>query len=489
MLTAIHIALEENIYPRYERFLDANGDLLQVREIPEYWLTIADYHNRNSDTVAAIETYRNTLTMQPKNSDAIEGLIWTMLGNDTDKATLRETLDDFEAVATEIPSLWNPYAVGYLNANDPKTSLRWFSKIMAKGDHDYNILLSFADALEQTGNTTHAYKVRQYALQQLLPQVLASTDDKIDDLTRDYISVLGSYGSAAENEAWTEKLLTGIEDATPEESAWRRELAASWYLATQRSDYARLVMTRIHERRLESPAWQRLAVALDQNDLPAVKDILASTNSELTTGDEILALRKLGHERQAFVLAKQTLADENNSIGERDIAREHLQSIRGSRPGYYAGIASQTELGNLSVTESGLSLRHTLSAADLGFEVEYQRNKLSSDVLAVANSNEDDLAVSAHFGNSTRGGRLTAGINANGAEDLNYTSGSYYIRDRRGKRELVSEVAFNEVAENAAEFRLDAKQNRAEVSFQSTIGKREFVRVSGNVNELSLIHI
>ena len=342
LLSAIHIALKENIYPHYERFLDADGDLLKVREIPEYWLTIADYHNRNSDTVAAIETYRNTLAMQPENTDAVQGLIWTMLGEDTNKAILVETLDEFENIATESPELWNPYAVGYLSAKDPQTSLRWFSKIMAKGDHDYNILLSFADALEQTDNTTHAYKVRQYALQQLLPQVLASTDDKIDDLTRDYISVLGSYGSAAENEAWTEKLLTGIEEATPEESAWRRELAASWYLATQRSDYARLVMTRIHERRLESPAWQRLAVALDQNDLPAVKDILASTNSELTTGDEILALRKLGHERQAFVLAKQTLADENNSIGERDIAREHLQSIRGSRPGYYAGIASQT---------------------------------------------------------------------------------------------------------------------------------------------------
>ena len=485
LLSAIHIALKENVYPHYERFLDANGDLLEVREIPEYWLTIADYHNRNSDTVAAIETYRNTLTMQPKNSDAIEGLIWTMLGNDTDKATLRETLDDFEAVATEIPSLWNPYAVGYLSANDPKTSLRWFSKIMAKGDHDYNILLSFADALERSDNNTHAFKVRRYAMQQLLPQVLASNDSKIDDLSRDYISILRSYGSAAENEVWTQKLLTGIEDATPEESAWRRELAASWYLATQRSDYARLVMTKIHERRLESPAWQRLAVALNENDLPVVKDILASTNSELTTGDEILALRKLGHERQAFVLAKKTLDDLNNSANERDIARQHLQSIRGSRPGYYAGIASQTEIGNLSVTESGLSLRHTLSAADLGFEVEYRRNRLSSDVLAVANADENDLAVSAHFGNSTRGGRLTAGINSNDADDLNYTSGEYYIRDRSGRRELVSEVGINEVAENAAEFRIGAKQNRAEVSFQSTIGRREFVRVSGNVNELA----
>jgi len=249
LLSAIHIALKENIYPHYERFLDADGDLLAVREIPEYWLTIADYYNRNSDTTAAIETYRNTLAMQPENTDAVQGIIWTMLGDDTDKAALVEVLDEFEDVATEIPALWNPYAVGYLSAKDPQTSLRWFSKIMATGDHDYNILLSFADALEQTDNNTHAFKVRQYAMQQLLPQVLASTDGKIDDLPRDYISVLRSYGSAAENEAWTEKLLTGIEDATPEESAWRRELAASWYLATQRSDYARLVMTRIHERR------------------------------------------------------------------------------------------------------------------------------------------------------------------------------------------------------------------------------------------------
>ena len=485
LLSAIHIALKENIYPHYERFLDANGDLLKVREIPEYWLTIADYHNRNSDTQAAIDTYRDTLVMQPDNTNAIEGIIWTMLGNDTDKDDLLEILDEYQDAAAEIPSLWNPYAIGYLNASDPQSSLRWFSKIMAKGDHDYNVLLSFADALEQTDNNAHAYKVRQYALQQLLPQVLARGDGKIDDLSRDYISVLRSYGSAAENEAWTEKLLTGIEDVTPEESAWRRELAASWYLATQRTDYARLVMTRIHERRLESPAWQRLAVALNENNLPVVREILASTESNLTTGDEILALRKLGHERQAFVLAKNTLADDRSSASERNIARGHLQSIRGSRPGYYAGIASQTELGNLNVTESGLSLRHTLSAADLGFEVEYRRNRLSSDVLAIANSDEDDLAITAHFGNSKRGGRLTAGVNANGEDDLNYTSGQYYIRDRSGRRELSSEVVFNEVADNSAEFRIGARQSRAEVSFRSTIGRREFVRVSGNVNELA----
>ena len=484
LLSAIQIALQENVYPHYERFLDANGDLLEVREIPEYWLTVAEYHNRKSDKQAAIETYRNTLQIHPDNSDAVSGLIWTLLGENPDDATLLATLNEFESAAAEQPKLWSAFAVGYLNADDPKSSLRWFSKLMAKNDNDYNTLLAFADALDQVGNATHAYKVRNFALAQLRPQVLAQTSGKVDDLARDYISLLRRYGSAEENEIWTQKLLAGVEDSTPEESAWRHELAASWYLATQRNDYARLIMTKIHERRLESPVWQRLAVALGDNNLPAIREILASSKSELSTGDEILALRKIGHERKAYALAKNTV-DQSRLESERNTARGHLISLRNSRPGYYSGLVTQREVGQLNITESGLSLRHTLTAADLGFEVEYQRNSLNSDQFAIANSNEDDLAVSAHFGNSRRGGSITAGVNINDDDNLNYTSGEYYIRDASGKRELTSQVSFNEVAESAAELRIGAKQDKAEVAFQTAFGRREFVRLSGNVNELT----
>ncbi len=484
LLTAIHIALTENVYPHYERYLDADGDLLKVREIPEYWLAIADHHNRNSDTAAALETYQNTLVMQPDSTEALTGLIWTMLGTDTDDQTIVNTLEKHADRATEVPALWNPYAVGYLRVKQPETSLRWFSKLMARDDHDYNILLSFADALEQSGNNAHAYKVRTFAMQQLLPLVMANTTDKIDDLGRDYISILRSYGSAAENEAWTQKLIAGIDDASPEESAWRRELAASWYLATQRNDYARLVMTKMHERRLESPAWQRLAVAMHDNDLPVVKEILASSRSKLSTGDEILALRKLGLERKAYVLAKDTTVN-SKSTSEQNVAREHMMSIRGSRPGYYSGLVRQKQLGRLDITESVLSLRHTLSAADIGFELDYQRSILNSDFYNINSANEDNVELSAHFGNSLIGGRLTTGVNATENNDLTYTSGRYYVRNPESKSELVSEVAFNEVADNSAEFRLGARRDKAELSYQTAIGNREFVKVSGNVNELA----
>ena len=485
LLTAMRLALSENIYPHYERYLDADGDLLEVRELPDYWIAIADHYNRQSDTDAAIETYRSTLAAHPNHESALSGLIWTLLGEHVDDETLLATLEQHEELATKTPELWHPYAVGYLRATEPKTSLRWFSKIMSKGDNDYNILLSFADALEQTGNNTHAYRVRQYALAQLQPRVLADASDQIDDLARDYISLLRSFGSAAENEAWTERLLAGVDQSSAAEGAWRRELAASWYLSTQRNDYAKLVMTKTHERRLESPAWQRLAVALADNDQIQIKEILAGSKNNLSAGDEILALRKLGRDREAFVIAKN-VAENSNSATESESAKQHLISLRGSRPGFYAGRVTQRSLGDLDITESGLSLRHTLSAADLGFEVDYRRKQLSSDQVALASNNEDNLEVSAYFGNSFRGGRLTAGVNSYDSEELNYTSGEYYIRDRAGKRELSSEIGLNEVPESTdTDIRLNAKQDSAALAFRSTFGKREFISLSGSVSEVT----
>ncbi len=483
LLAAMHIALNDNVYPHLERYLDASDELIGLRQIPEYWLTIADYHNRNSDTVAALETYENTLMMEPDNTDAMSGLIWTLLASEDNNAKLLTTLEKYQTAAVELPNLWSPYAVGYLRVNKPHESLRWFSKLMVKDDHDYNILLSFADALEQTGNTPHAYKVRSYALGQLRPLVLAGSGGETNDLARDYVGLLQTYGSASENELWTERLLEDIPAGSEQETSWRRELAASWYLATQRSDYARLIMTKTHEKRLQSPVWQQLAVALHDDNIGAVREILAS-GQDLSTGDQILALRKIGKERQAYVLARNTMENGLNDA-ERNNAREHVMALRGARPGYYSAGVRRQEIGNLNITESGLSLRHTLAAADIGFAVDVKHNELDSGELALAEGSEDDVAVTAWFGNTRHGGRITTGINSQGQDDLNYTSGRYFITDRRGRRELSTEVAINEVGTGVAELRVGAKQDRAEVAFETAVGRSEFIKLSGQVNEIS----
>ena len=126
-----------------------------------------------------------------------------------------------------------------------------------------------------------------------------------------------------------------------------------------------------------------------------------------------------------------------------------------------------------------------VSAADIGFEVEYKHNLLKSEQLAVANSNEDDLELSAHFGNSRQGGSLSAGINSNGAEELGYTTGSYYLRDSTGNKELLSTLELNRVADGSDLLRLSAKEDKAELALRAGFGRREFLRFSGSVNELT----
>jgi len=482
LLMAINVALREDIYPHAERYLDANHELLELRELPDYWLTVADYHNRNQDQIAALETYQNTLLMQPDNIDALAGLVWTSLGENADSEKLSEILEKHGDSAAEHPQLWAPFAIASMNANDPEGSLRWFSKIMQRDDHDYNILLAFADALDQTDNANHAYKVRSYALNKLRPLVAAQSALEVNDLVRDYVGLLRTYGSASENEAWTQRVVEDTPGNSDDESAWRHELAASWYLATQRNDYARLIMTQLHEKRLKAPAWQQLALAINENNTSSITEILASAE-DLSTTDQILALRKVGRESEAYELAKSAAA--KSSGIQRSIALEQVISLRNSRPGFVGSGVRQRQLGNLDITESDLALRHTLTATDFGIAVDYQRNNLSSDEFAVNESTENDVSLTAHYGNTRRNVSLTTGINSNGADDLSYATGRFSLRGNNGRRQLSTEVALNEIPESSPQLRLAAKRNRAEVSFETSVGKQEFVKLTGRVSEVA----
>ncbi len=483
LMSAMNVALEEDIYPHRERYLDANGELIVLRDKPGYWLTLADYYTRHSDTLAAIDTYENILMLQPDNTDAMTGILWSLMGQSpADTARLTDTLSKYSNTAVDRPELWSAFAVAHLSINDAQGSLRWFSKIMLQDEHDYNVLLSFADALEQTGNTTHAFKVRQYTLNKLRPLVLAQTETQTNDLARDYITLLQRYGSTGENEAWAQRLLADAAESETPEAAWRREVAAAWYLSTQRNDYARLILTQMHEKRLQTPAWQQLALAVADDDFNTVEEILAS-GRPLSSGDRILALRKIGKETKAFQLAQATMTA-GATDAERRNATSHVVAMRVHRPGYTAGALNRQAINNLDITESGLSLRHTLATADIGFSVAYNHRDMTRANAAIVNSNEDDLAVTLHFGNSLRGGSVTAGINAREQDEMNYSGGQLYLRDRTGKKELSTEVYINEITDSTEGLRLAAKRDRAELAYSHRLGSNEYVRLSGSMDEI-----
>jgi phosphoribosylaminoimidazole (AIR) synthetase len=66
-----------------------------------------------------------------------------------------------------------------------------------------------------------------------------------------------------------------------------------------------------------------------------IEEILASGET-LSSGDRILALRNVGREQEAFVLARKTM-DEGLTDAERRTATDQVIAMRYQRPGYSGG--------------------------------------------------------------------------------------------------------------------------------------------------------
>lgn len=482
LMQATQLVFRHDLYPQVERYLDATDELQLLRRSPDYWDLAAAYHVRNIDPTAAHEAFDYALQIEPENISAISGLMWLHIGqNDNEK--LQQAVARYLPLAADEKELWAPFALASLKLGEPEKSLPWFSRIMERDEHDYNILLTFADALEQTGQAGHAFKVRQYAVQKLRPLIVASTGAKTDELASSYVSLLIAHGATADKERWVQRLLKGVPEGDSQESFWREELAISWYLSTQRHDYAKVLMTRIHEDRLATPVWQDLALAMREDNLPRLAEILAS-GKRIEPTDRLAALTKLGQENEAFALARQVM---KNGIrqSDRSAARSQYVALRNYRPGYYAGTVQQKDFSDLSITETSLSLRHTPSGRSYGFGVDYAQNQLGSDVFDLGQTaDETDVAVTAWYGDSRSGGTVTTGVVSNDIQDSPYLRGRYYKRNRRGTSEFTADATVNAPSTGSSELRIAALEDQAALGYETRVGAHEFLRLGGKVNSI-----
>ena len=480
---ALNIVFQHDLYPHVERYLDANDELIVLRDMPGYWVSAAAYHVSNADTVAAEQAFDETLSREPDNVAAVTGKFWLQLGQpDSDKllALMNKHLD----TAAETPELWAPYALAHMKLKTPQDSLQWFNKIMERDEHDYNLLLTFADALDQVGNTDHAYKVRQYTMRKLRPAIAQSTRGQTRDLASSYANLLVAHGTVAENERWIQSLMDGEAAKTASEEFWREEIAIAWYLSTQRHEYARLLMTRLHEERIDTPVWQELALALHDDDVPKLQEILAS-GKPLEDTDELAALSQLGRDKDAFALAQQTMLT-SKSQAARQVARNQYVALRNYRPAYYAGNVQHTDLSDLGITETSLSLRHTPAHGDYSFGIDVAENQLNSDKFALPDSGtETEIAITARYGDSRSGASVTTGVVSTDDNVFPYVKGDYYKRDRQGRRAFNANASINAPTSASPELRIAGLQHQAEASYEHDVGSHEYVRLGGSVQSLN----
>ena len=500
-LKAMSLAVKANADQVASKMLARTARNRPLRELPEYWTLAAQSLLQQGKPVEAFDAYERALILDAKNVAAVSGLIWAHIG-EGNKSKLAELLIEHAELADNQPVLWSPFAVGHVQTGNAKESLRWFDRLLDTIDADYSMLLTYADALDLAGRVDHGLKVRRFALQKLRPLLAAGSVDDTDELVRQYTSLISKYADAETRERWVRYLLqdaeteTGASAVASTESTgsdgdrfWKQDIAISWLMSSQRHQHARLVMARLHDRRLQQPEWQSLALAMESDDRKKIEAVL-SQSDQLSLGNRILALRQLGREKEAYALAATGLRT-SGSLSEKQLSEQQYVYLRGSRPSYTSATAQQSSFGNLTSSDAGFNVRHTFANRDAGSEVAYRNQTLKSDDLSLEGlENRSDITLTLNFGNSNRGGHIAAGVLADELAETVYGRGRLRWYNGKRTREWYAELAYNEQPDQSSELRVAGVQNRASAGINSSFGVREFfdlrvdaIEVSGRLSE------
>lgn len=496
-LVAMQLALKAGNTAVLEMFSPESVETDELKKAPEYWVQIAAQRLRENDNEGALEAYDQALAIDEFHVSSIAGLLWLAIAEPND-AQLQGYLQRYDSFAANTPELWQPMAVGYLQLGAASTSVLWFYRLIDQIDSDYSMLLTYADALEYAGRASAARKVRQYTLQNLRPILLENAKQDQAFLLRHYSRISTRYESVANNERLINYLLaheagTGNEQAGTNagygEDLWRQDLAISWLMSTQQHELARVLMTEMHGRRLQAPAWQRLALALKDKDDEAIEAVMQAKGS-LSIGNHILALRQLGHDREAYALAEQALEPGAwlfaSDASDKRVAQDQYVVLRNTRPSFFDTSVSGRSVSGLAVQDAGVGFRHTFAQSNLGVAFALKNRNLTSDQYELAGTSDiADLSVSLFYNNGIQSASLTAGAINTENGDESYARGRLATRSKDRRQGVALELAANESVELSSELIIAGVQNRATVAFDSDIGRRQFLRLRAELTEIN----
>ncbi len=481
--TAMNLAFKTGNTDDAELFLQQNEETVELQKHAGYWNLAASIHQKNGSRDAAVAAYQKALEIEPSNASALSGLLWSHIDAQNTDA-IAEFIETHKDTAESEPALWSPFGIGFLQLGLAEQSLTWFDRQLDRIEADYNMLLTFADALEYAGRAEPARQVRLYTIRKLRPALSDGSEADQDVLFRQYAQLLNRYGSAEDKERLAVMMLRTASEQTDSSSYWREDVAISWLMATQRHEHARLVMAKLHDQRLATPAWQELSLAMAADNVSQIHAVLNGTG-EVSVGNHILALRQLGEDQSAFTMAKRASVHAP-SLSDREIARGQVQAMRSERPRFTSGKHKQTSMNGLSIAETGFSVRHSFDSMNLGFAVDFTERQFSSDRYGLADiDSQSDVALTLFHGDRGFGGEVTAGFNMNDSDSLVYALTRHHLRNRSGTRTLSAELAYNEAASASAILRVAAKQNRATLGYEQALGHREYIKFQANINDIT----
>ncbi|MBX3192146.1 MAG: tetratricopeptide repeat protein [Labilithrix sp.] len=340
-----------------------------LHQMPDYFQLRGDCLRQLGDLDGAHRAYVAGLALSPDDPVARANVLWTALAGHDD-AQVRARVTAWASSARSQPVLWAPMAFGLARVGRYEDALRFHRLQLAADPRDPRVLLDLSEVLSKLGHGRAANDVRRRAVARLESEAAARlraprrTDDDVH-LVDATIAALRDRAGVPRADRWMSVL---VRRARKERgSRIQDELAADFYLSTDRPEYARPFVAGRGANDDAAFRKHRLSLALLDDDHAAIRATL-SRPGLLSNDARAHGLLALDREREAGGLITEILAREPNTVDEpalreelNGIGERHRPQVRAG--GAYAHVTGLDVAGPIaSVSHDALGGRVTYEA-------------------------------------------------------------------------------------------------------------------------------
>ena len=436
-----------------------------------YWLLRAGQADRAGDYQQALYDYQAALRINPASNSTRSRILWTLV-NASRPELLQYYLRRFQSLAAADATLWGAYAAALTSLGRAREALPWYVRQLEMHDRDYLWLLNFADVLGQAGRHNSALRIRRYAFNQLRPEAgrLLNAGTGQDPLSLRYTALLRDMAGAPSGENGLRRLVQ-TQVASPRQQALMDEYLIGWYLSREQLPMARYWLLRSHAKRLTTPRWQALALALADNDLHTVGTLLRQP-AGLDLSARVEGLLRLGQADPALALALEGLSGRTPST-TRNALRQQAASLRQELPKFWQLALGREALGDLFIDRR--VARFGISRNSWGMEALLGENQLDSDPAQIdlrgaSLERHIDTRWTWHLPRARL--RLNAGANLRNDADLRQAGLNLQTTPRSGQSFTLA-YQYNELTDESRALRALGSRDRLVLAFGSKIGSRE----------------
>ncbi|MGB5582098.1 MAG: hypothetical protein WBO93_00630 [Gammaproteobacteria bacterium] len=254
-----------------------------------------------------------------------------------------------------------------------------------------------------------------------------------------------------------------------------RDFLISWYLERKDFDSAGSLIARAQSDQQPVPVWQRLAIAVEDNDRDAVQRLLQESQGELPPQVEVDALQRVGLDQKALTLAQQRLRSIQTGPQAEQLATQ--ADALAMAPAAFAEIrGAYQELGDLNISTGTASLSADSPLARIAIDI--SENRLDSDnndISVDAFDTEQDISLRATRAGPSRQLALALGTNLRDDKDIVY---GQFLWDERFSPRLSgrAELGINQITIATAFLRAIGTKSSVSLGASFNPNRWEFAR-------------